>query len=104
MFLYYKLLPFCNFSFQFSFLLQPHPTLPLPHPTNNPNPIQTQSTYNNLTSTTISTMDFVKDKVNQATETIQGKGAQAKATGDKGELAVKLFLLIWPTDVGFRGR
>jgi hypothetical protein len=49
-------------------------------------------------------MEFVKDKVNQASETIQGMGAQAQAKGDKGELAVKLFLIIWPTDSGFRGR
>lgn len=30
-------------------------------------------------------MDFVKDKINQASETLQGKGAEAQAETDKSK-------------------
>lgn len=33
-------------------------------------------------------MDYVKDKINQASENIQGKGAEAQAEGDKSEFSV----------------
>jgi hypothetical protein len=91
-FLNYKLLPFCNSFSCFPFLLQPHPTLPLPIAIKSSN--QTQPTNINLPSTTSSTMDFVKDKVNQVSETIQGKGAEASAKQNKGELTINLFLMV----------
>jgi hypothetical protein len=40
-------------------------------------------------------MEYVKDKVNQASETIQGKGSEAKAKQDKGKIANDLLLMAY---------
>lgn len=55
-------------------------------------PIATTSTIH--ASTRTSTMNYVKDKVNQATENFQGKTKEAAAKEDKGELTVD----VWSTD------
>ena len=49
-------------------------------------------------------MDYVKDKVNQASEAIQGKGSEAAAKQDKGELTANSFLVVRLTDSDSRGR
>ena len=40
-------------------------------------------------------MDFVKDKANQLSETVQGKGSEAQAKSDKGKLT---FIAIFVED------